>query len=84
MIVPEELLKILICPETHQPLKLADQALVDSLNQQIGRRELHDRSGNIVEEPIDGGLVREDGEVLYMVQEGIPILLVAASIALHE
>ena len=82
--VDPELLDILVCPETKQPVRVADEALLERLNAAIERGELRNASGEAVEEPLDGGLVREDGEVLYPVVDDIPVMLVDEAIPLDD
>ena len=41
-----------------------------------------DRAGHLVEEPISAGLVRADGELLYPVGDGIPVLLLDEALPL--
>src|SRR5258708_39157810 len=48
-----ELLKILCCPETHQPLTLATPAMVETLNREIAAGSLQNRAGRKVVEKID-------------------------------
>lgn len=74
--IDQELLAILACPETHQPLTQADAALIERVNAAIGAGEQKNVAGGSVTEPIDGGLLREDGRVLYAIREDIPILLI--------
>jgi uncharacterized protein len=76
------LLKILCCPETHQPVSEADAALVAQLNQQIAAGSLKNRSGKTLEEKLDGALVREDRRVAYGVRNRIPIMLLEEAIPL--
>ena len=76
MPVDPELLSILVCPETHQPVKPADAALLSKLNARIAAGELKNRQGNPVTEPIQEALVREDGKCLYIVSDSIPIMLI--------
>lgn len=73
--VNAELLKILRCPETQQPLREADAALVDKLNQQIAAGQARNRAGAAVKEKIDGGLVRQDGKLVYPIRNNLPIML---------
>ena len=46
--IDSELLKILCCPETHQPVQWAEPALVARLNQQITAGTLKSRDGQPV------------------------------------
>ena len=82
MAIRKELLDILACPETKQPLTLADAALVARLNERIEQGQLTNRGGEQVTEPIDGGLVREDGQYLYPIRDDIPVMLIDESVAL--
>ena len=72
----EKLLEIICCPETHQSLKPADPRLVDDLNQRIEAGTLNDRVDEKVSQKLDGGLLREDGKILYPVRQNIPTLLI--------
>jgi uncharacterized protein YbaR (Trm112 family) len=79
-VIDADLLEILCCPETRQALEPASDALVAELNSRIARRQLRDRAGRLVEEPIEAGLVRKDQEWVYLVRAGIPVLLVDAAL----
>jgi len=74
------LLDILRCPETQQTLTEAPVELVDALNRRIQAGQIMTRSGQTVSEPIDGGLLRQDGTALYPLRDGIPILLIEESL----
>lgn len=76
MAIDSELLAILVCPENHQPLKLASAELLARLNQKIETKELKNRQGKVITEPILEALVREDGKCLYIVADDIPIMLI--------
>jgi len=80
--VDAELLKILCCPETRQPLSLADAALVQRLNEKIAAGQLHNRAGKPVTRKCDSALLRKDGQFAYPVCESIPILLIDEAIPL--
>jgi uncharacterized protein len=84
MAISQELLDILACPESKQPLTLAEPALLDTLNDRIRQGTLTNRGGSPVTEPIDGGLIREDRQYLYPIREDIPIMLIDEAIPLHE
>ena len=80
--IDDRFLEILVCPETHQPLSLAEAAVVERLNAAATDGKLENRGGQPVSEPLTGGLVREDGKFLYPIYEEIPCLLIEESIAL--
>ena len=80
--IEADLLKILCCPETRQPLAPADAATVARLNERIAARGLKNRGGKAVTEPCEGGVVRQDGQVLYPIRQGIPLLLLAESVVI--
>jgi uncharacterized protein YbaR (Trm112 family) len=82
-VISPDFLKILCCPETHQDLKLADQALLDKLNEQIRAGSLKSRAGKPVADKLDGGLIRADGKFLYPVRHDIPVMLIDAAIPLN-
>lgn len=82
MISPD-LLKILVCPETRQALSQADPLLVDKINRDIQKGIIVNQGKEKVVEPIDGGLIRKDGRVLYPVRSGIPILLIEEALPLN-
>ena len=82
MPVSTELLEILVCPETKQPVALATAELLEELNQKIRKGELRNRSGETVEKELTEALVREDQRVLYPVDDGIPVMLIDESIEL--
>ena len=80
--IDPELLKIMGCPETHQPVAPAEQLLIDKLNQQIAAGQVTNRAGQAVTEKIDGGLVREDRKFLYPIRGNIPVMLIDEAIPL--
>lgn len=82
MPISQELLEILVCPETKQPVALADDALIARINADIEAGRLRNRGGDSVSEPITEGLVREDGKIVYVIDDGIPVMLIEESIEL--
>jgi uncharacterized protein YbaR (Trm112 family) len=82
--IDRELLDILVCPETKQPVRLADEALVARLNASITAGGVNNRAGEAVVEVVAGGLVREDGKLLYPVRDDIPIMLIDEAIYLDS
>ena len=82
MPVSQELLEILVCPETKQPVSPASEELIARLNAQIEEGSLRNRGGSAVEAVLAEGLLREDGKILYVVDDGIPVMLIEESIEL--
>lgn len=82
--VDPQLLEILVCPDTRQPVRQAGPELLDRVNAAIEQGTVRNRAGDVVKEPLEGGLVREDGEVLYPVREDIPVMLVDEAIVLSS
>ena len=82
--VDTELLEILACPETRQPVRLADEDLVRRVNAAVAAGTLKNREGGPVTEPIEAGLVREDGRYLYPVRDDIPVMLIGEGIEVGE
>lgn len=78
--VNSELIEILVCPETKQPVSLASPEILSSLNEKIRAGTLRNRGGTKVEKEIQEGLLREDGRILYPVDDGIPVMLIEESI----
>ena len=80
--VSKELLEILVCPETRQPLTPASADLLAKLNAAISAGQLTNRAGQAVKQKLLSGLVRQDGKVLYAIVDDIPLMLVDESISL--
>ncbi len=82
MPVNPELLEILVCPETKQRVAPASDEILDRLNGEIEEKRLRNRGGERVTSPIAEGLVRDDGRILYVIDDGIPVMLIEESIEL--
>ena len=76
------LLEILCCPETKQDVSPAPESLVADLNNRVAEGKLLNQAGRVVQEKLDGGLLRADGKVLYPVREDIPVMLIEEAIPL--
>ena len=82
IMIDKELLEILACPEDKTPVRMAEQTIIDQINGRIEKGEIKNRGGEAVENPLDGGLIREDGAFLYPIDDGIPIMLIDEAIPL--
>lgn len=79
--IDKELLKILACPQTHQPLAEASEDLLAKVNAAIEAGGVKNVGGEAVSEALPGGLVREDGSIIYPIRDKIPVLLIDEGIA---
>lgn len=82
--IDPELLALLACPETKEPVALADDALVRGVNERIARGALANRGGQKVVEPVEGLLLRADRRYAYPVRDGVPIMLIEEALPLAE
>jgi len=82
MPIDEELLKILVCPETHLPVKPAPADTLETVNGRIKSGGLKNHQGEAVTKPVEEALLREDGKCLYLVEDGIPNMLIEERIDL--
>jgi uncharacterized protein YbaR (Trm112 family) len=73
MTVDPQLVEILVCPETRRPVRLASAEELARVNAGV-------RSGARVERELSAGLMRDDGRVLFPVDDGIPSMLIEESI----
>ena len=84
MSIDKDLLAILCCPETKQPVSMADPALVKKLNDAVARGGLKNKGMKPVSEQLDGGLIRADQKILYPIRENIPVMLIEEGIPLEQ
>ena len=70
-----ETLRMLCCPESQSSLAPVSEAVLNQINNAIRAGWLVNRGGNRVEELIDGGLMRAEGDLLYPIVDNIPVLL---------
>ena len=79
-----ELLAILRCPDDRSPLSSIDDGLLARLNQAVAAGTLRNRAGRTVEQSLDGGLMRQAGDLVYPLHDQIPVLLKDDAIPLDQ
>ena len=68
------LLDILCCPITRRPLTRFATASLDQLNAAITGGEVRNHGGNVIAEPLTAALVTTEGDLVYPVRDGVPVL----------
>ncbi len=82
--IDSQLLEILRCPQDHTELSLAEAELVERANQQIFAGKVSNIGGQQVKKPIDGGLLRAAGDLMYPIVSGIPVMLYDEAIDIRQ
>jgi uncharacterized protein YbaR (Trm112 family) len=82
--IDPQLLEILCCPETKQPVALVEGEIIDRINARILAGGVRNRGGAAVEEKIEAGLLREDRKYLYPIRDSIPIMLEDEALPFQE
>ena len=80
----DKTLAMLRCPKDRSTVAVADPALVARLNVAIGEGRIRNLAGERVQRAIDGGLVREVGDLVYPIVDQIPVMLYDEAIALDQ
>ena len=82
--IDKELLAVLVCPADHSCLSVAYDQMIARVNRAIAAGRVKNRGGRLVEQVIDGGLLRADNTLFYPILDGIPLLLPDEAISLAE
>ena len=80
MPINEQLLEILRCPATKAPLRPLSDDEINALNARIENEEVKYQDGNVVDKPLEEGLITEDGATVYRIDESIPVMLIEMGI----
>lgn len=70
-----KLLEILCCPVTKRPLVPLDATRREALDRAVAEGTVRYVDDSTVTGPIEEALVTDDGHVVYLVLDGIPVLL---------
>ena len=80
----KNLLDIICCPVTRQPMGSMSAATLAKLNGLIQEQKIRDRDDAVVAEELQEALVTDDGKIAYPVVDGIPVLLEERGISLGQ
>jgi uncharacterized protein len=81
--IPSELIELLCCPETKQPVAPAPPDLVGRLEAERAAGTLRTRAGTPISEPVTEALLRADGRVVYLIRDDIPVMLLDERVELE-
>jgi len=84
ILLDESLLQMLQCPQDHSPLTLAEIQIVERLNRGIDAGWVVNVGGHRLKKRIDGGLVRQAGDLLYPILHEIPVMLPDEAVPLAQ
>lgn len=71
----KRLLDSLCCPVSKAPLALLSRSQLDALNASIRNGSVQTVSGDPVGTPLAAGLLTTDGNVIYRIEDDIPVML---------
>lgn len=77
---PKDLLEILVCPATKQPLEILVEDMRAKLNARIAEGRVQNAGGHKVETPVEEALITVDGLTIYRIDGGIPNMVVEEGI----
>ncbi|WP_290647857.1 Trm112 family protein [Aquisalimonas sp.] len=75
MAIDRKLLDILCCPVTKIPVEPLPKKRLDELNALIEEGRVQYQDGTAVTGPVTEALITENGERIYLVEDGIPVML---------
>ena len=78
----KDLLEFVACPLTHQAVREAEPATLARVNAKIASGACTNAGGEKVSELLTEALVTVDGQRLYPIREGIPVMLIDESLLL--
>ena len=84
MPINRKLLEILVCPVTKLPVFMLDQDKLARLNKLIEKRKLQTMDGKLIKEPIQEALVTSNRNMIYRIENNIPVMLEDQGIASNQ
>ncbi len=80
MSLDKRLLDILCCPESKQPVSLLGSRELAALNAALAAGGLKLVDGSAAEGPLTAGLVTQNAQRVYRIEDGIPVMLAEQAI----
>tara|TARA_B100000686_G_scaffold187_1_gene217 strand:+ start:89 stop:355 length:267 start_codon:yes stop_codon:yes gene_type:complete len=80
MPIDRQLLEILCCPVSKQSLRTLSAAQLEQINQKITGGDITNAGNEIVTEALAEGLITQNGQRIYRIDDNIPVMLENESI----
>ncbi len=84
MPIKKELLEILCCPVSKQPVEVLAKDQLAEINELISQGKIHNAEGTTVDSQIEEALITTDGKTIYRIDDGIPVMLVDMGIPTEQ
>lgn len=72
--IEPRLLDILCCPITRRPLQRLAPDTLTKLNDAIAAGNVRNHGGAVIDAPLEAALVTTEGDLVYPVRDGMPVL----------
>jgi uncharacterized protein YbaR (Trm112 family) len=82
--ISNDLLEILCCPKTKVPVVMLSAEQLEQLNSRIAGGHVEYVGSGSVDQPLTEGLITEDNQTIYRIDEGIPVMLIDKGIAASQ
>ncbi len=84
MPISDDLLEILCCPKTKVPVEMLSAEKLEKLNAEIKAGGVKYVDETTVDQPVQEGLITEDGQTVYRIDDDIPVMLIDKGIATRQ
>ncbi len=84
MPINRKLLEILVCPITKLPVFILEEQKLQKLNGLIAQGTLQTMDGESISEPLQEALITRNKNIIYRIENNIPIMLESQSIAVDQ
>ncbi len=81
MPINQQLLEILCCPSTKIPVTILEKDALEALNKKITKGSVIYHDGSVVDSPLAEALITKNNELIYVIEDSIPIMIEEKSIS---
>jgi uncharacterized protein YbaR (Trm112 family) len=76
MPIDPQLLNILCCPKTKVDVELLSVQELKKLNEAIKKGSVKNVAGDVIDTPLNEGLITIDKKTVYRIEDDIPVMLI--------